>query len=146
MDRLGLRVVRYQYPGNRPKEYRDWDANWLMIEGSVQTKSRSWTFVDPCLVTWELETLIVWLEAGRQGNVVERLTFTEPLLEFKIGSDDSAGMSIHGQLRGEALSQANQDDETMWHQGVVLDLYTSFRDLADAVNVLRAQLAAHPIQ
>lgn len=146
VDRLGLRVVRYQYPGNQPKERRDWDANWLMIEGRVQTNSRSWTFVDPCLVTWELETLIAWLEAVRQGTAADRLTFTEPLLEFEIGADDAAGVAIHARLHMEALSLHKPEHETTWHEGVALNLCTSFKDLSDAVNMLRAQFTMYPIR
>ncbi len=52
---------------------RDWDANWLMIQGDVRTgDGRQWAFLDPCLTTWEARRLSAWLHGGARDGTAGR--------------------------------------------------------------------------
>jgi len=63
-----LRPLRYQF-GPSP-EPRDWDANWLVVDGRVELPDgRSWSFTEPCLTTWEARRLGSWLRGVRDGQV-----------------------------------------------------------------------------
>src|SRR6266566_5154102 len=66
---------------------RDWDANWLMIQGDVRTgDGRQWASLDPCLTTWEARRLSAWLHgAARDGTAGRRdIAFSEPSLSFSL--------------------------------------------------------------
>ena len=104
-----LRPVGYQFPGNAGDgRGRDWDANWLLVRGDIRTADGlSWTFVDPCLTTWEARALVLWLRGVVSGETVptpfdgskdERLlVFTEPnvALSLEERTDDSAVIRVH---------------------------------------------------
>lgn len=67
------------------------DDNWLLVRGSVESERGAWTFRDPCLQTWEVETLARWFEDVSQRRQPERVSFTEPALVFalaKTGQSD----------------------------------------------------------
>ena len=68
--------------GGTPGSHVDWDANWLVVRGEVRTSDgRSWSFTDPCRMTWEGERLSWWLHAAASGDHAAGLDpaeFTEP--------------------------------------------------------------------
>jgi hypothetical protein len=67
--RVRLRPVGYQFP-NAEAADGDYDANWLVIGGSVHlADGRAWTFTDPALLTWEARQLGVWLAGAAYGQV-----------------------------------------------------------------------------
>lgn len=51
---LRIGVERYQFP-----EITDgyWDTSWLIITGDAVVNGQSWSFRDPCLITFEMERL-----------------------------------------------------------------------------------------
>ena len=87
-DSLDLRVVAYEFPDLVGEEY---DSDWLVIEGSVTSGDRSWTFREPCLLVGEAEALGRWL-TERDAAAID---FIEPLLEFSIdGSGDDLVLRV----------------------------------------------------
>ena len=62
-----LKPISYEFPtttSDRGGSF-DHDANWLIIEGDVQTgDGRKWSFRDPCLLTTDAQQLAEWLEAA----------------------------------------------------------------------------------
>jgi hypothetical protein len=58
-----VRLDGYQYPAITGSDDRDYDANWLMVAGEVVNGARSWSFRDPCLLTWEAQELAGWLRS-----------------------------------------------------------------------------------
>jgi hypothetical protein len=68
---IDLRPIRYQFGANpQALPGTDWDANWLIIQGEVHTADgASWTFIDPCLTTWEAREFGAWLR-GVAGGIV----------------------------------------------------------------------------
>ena len=76
-----LQVLAYQFPEATDLD----DANWLMINGECSLNGRQWSFIDPCLETWDLERLAIWLDALAAGKAVPPFYgFTEPNLEFQV--------------------------------------------------------------
>ena len=68
---IEIRPTAYQFSANpRAQVGTDWDANWLVVRGDVKTASGfRWTFVDPCLTTWEARELAAWLRGVVDGLV-----------------------------------------------------------------------------
>jgi hypothetical protein len=95
---VDLRISGYQFPQHAAARKRDWDANWLNIQGDVtQADGKSWTFRDPCLTTWEARALGKWLRGAVNGTVPVSpfgtgdpegplLVFTEPNIAFSVES------------------------------------------------------------
>lgn len=93
--RFELHVVDYQFPeisGGREQPQdggeRDWDANWLVVLGTVtDSHGGIWSFREPCLTTWEAADLTDWLDLVAAGQIPPGLTFTEPNLEVRTAFD-----------------------------------------------------------
>lgn len=64
----------------------NWDANWLVVRGEIGTADgRGWTFLDPCLSTWEALSVGEWLRAVAAGGPApDDPRFTEPNLAFEL--------------------------------------------------------------
>jgi hypothetical protein len=78
---IELEVESYQFPEFSDEKY---DSNWLIIKGTVKYAEEQWTFRDPCLLTWEAEEIVEWLEALSSGHdTAEDLTFIEPTISFR---------------------------------------------------------------
>lgn len=78
-SRLELDVLNYQFPEARGGE---WDAEWLLISGKIDFEGRQWTFIDPCLTTFELAALALWFRGVPLGMPQRELSFTEEHLKF----------------------------------------------------------------
>src|SRR5262249_49490658 len=92
-----LRIAEYQFP-HLPD--RDYDSNWLIIEGWVCHPKGSWSFRDACLMTYEVRRLADWLEAVGTGKQ-ERpwANFTEPNLLFRFeGAAGSITLRVYFEL------------------------------------------------
>lgn len=109
---VDLRPVRFQFgPSPQP---RDWDANWLYVDGQVDlADGRSWSFSDPCLTTWEARELGSWLKRVLAGSVQptvygaemdeKLLVFTEPNLAFSLASRENGFATIRVHFSLESL-------------------------------------------
>jgi hypothetical protein len=98
-----LAPLRWQFP----PDVGDWDDQWLVIGGTVDTGDRIWSFADPCLLIREARELAGWLRAAADGRIecdpsaiVEQtpsLGFMEPTLGFPLAArhDDELALSIH---------------------------------------------------
>lgn len=74
-----LRVEKYQFA----EATNEHDANWLVVGGEIRLGARRWRFSDPCLLTWELESLLAFLRlAADDPSTPRTITFLEPLLAF----------------------------------------------------------------
>jgi hypothetical protein len=88
---LELQILGYQFPDI----HEDWDANWLIISGSVTHPKGSWRFSNPCLTTFELEQLAEWLDGVAHGiPEPDSGYFTEPCLEFRFGSEPQPTIKV----------------------------------------------------
>src|SRR5690349_305701 len=95
-DFLKLTLVGYQFPNRVPDSQYDYDANWLMVRLDAELDGRAWRAQDPCLTTWEVTRLANWLEQLHFGQPLSypRMSFTEPLLDFKPMALQSAEASL----------------------------------------------------
>ncbi len=77
-----ISIVGYQFPhlgGDID------DGNWLNVLIEAKHPTGNWKKIDACLETFELKSLISWLEKIAKVQEVEKhLYFTEPCLEFEI--------------------------------------------------------------
>ena len=107
---VDLALVGYEFPDAvaTGSEW-DWDANWLIVDGSVrETDGRAWRFSGADLTTWEVTELGRWLRGIRElevssatsdatGRESRQLAFTEPSLGFNLigRSNDEVRIGIH---------------------------------------------------
>jgi hypothetical protein len=84
-SRFELEIGSYQFPISDEK----YDSNWLVVNGTVEHAGEQWTFQDPCLLTWEAEEIVAWLEALSSGRQAQAdLSFVEPNISFRWLSDN----------------------------------------------------------
>lgn len=111
-----LRLDGYQFPASGGAGERDLhDANWLVVAGEVVHEGRSWTFRDPCLLTWEAREVGGWLrsvadgtrrpEPVHAGSEDGLLAFTEPTIAFNLHDRTAESATIRVYLSLEALPQ-----------------------------------------
>lgn len=155
-----LRPTGYQFPGSGTSESRDWDANWLILEGSVTSADRpAWRFTDPCLTTWEAVELSRWLRAVAVGAIaptpeVETLAFdgsgqegvlelTEPTIAFSLASRDrdDVVLRVHLSLAASPPQSSSSARELF---GSVVTIESSCAELVQAVEVWDRQVALFP--
>lgn len=153
---VDLRISGYQFPQCAATDKNDWDANWLNVHGEVtQADGKSWTFEDPCLTTWEAQTLGNWLREAAAGTVPvspfrtgepegQLLFFTEPNLAFSVESwtSDQVGVRVHFSL--EALPPWLHGDQRPDILGCVVHIGLSVAELADAADSWVRNLAQYP--
>ncbi len=132
-----LAIFDYQFP--RETEDR-WDANWLMISGSVRLLGRNWKFKDPCLTTFEALSLAAWLEACAHGNPEKPYcSFTEPVLQFDLLDVGTLRVSFALEARPPWGKQGDDWDKHGFNVAVGPQLVTAAADL-------RGQLERFPVR
>lgn len=156
-----LQVRDYQFPGLVGSGPRDWDANWVIIEGRVfAADGRNWCFRDPCLTTWEAAELSRWLRAVAAGAIaptsfgseppssddfepVGVLVFTEPTIAFSLASQDGDQVTLRVHLSSGACPPQPSGVRTRLFEYFV-SVRLSRVDLETAVEVWNRELAAFP--
>jgi hypothetical protein len=94
---FSLDIIGYQYPDHND-EY--WDSNWLNIRIHAQLSERSWSVIDPCLTTFEVQRLIDWFRIQSQkGDDRNQLNFTEPTLQFEFVIDHAGNQNLRVNYR-----------------------------------------------
>jgi hypothetical protein len=113
---------------------RDSDANWLVISGQVTTRTLSWRFEDPCLMTTEARELASWLGdvASGSGDAVSPW-FVEPNIELRVAERSGAAIGIRFLFRHESAPPGSAD-EVKFNAGFPVDIGISADDLRAATD------------
>jgi len=138
---LSLTISGYQFP---EIENDSRDSSWLNVTGKVEHPRGSWTFVDPCMLTYELEGLCDWLEsvAANPNTSHQSMYFLEPNLGFHVvRANEQAILRVNLSLE---CSPPWREDREEWLNGVDLDFPLESNDLVTAARVLREQLSRYP--
>ena len=134
-----LVVLRYENPDVTEDR---WDANWLVVSGTVTTGDQSWRFVDPCVTTFELAELAEWLD-GLNWHESSECAFTEPNLAFAYSPSPDSVLRIRF-AHESAPPWIRGVEERL--EGVTLEFPMRARDAADAAAALRNTLVDYPIR
>jgi hypothetical protein len=134
---------------------RDWDANWLVLTGSLLLPDgRAHAFRDPCLTTWEARELSDWLRSVAAGDVTSSpddadepldVVFTEPCIAFDLERADADLITLRVYLSLEAEPPFAVDG----HPGVFSNyvrMVMSPEDLEAAASHWRTEIAAFSIR
>ena len=133
-----LVIDGYQFPELTNDEH---DSNWLFVRGEVRYSGGGWSFRAPCLETFEVRALAVWLDSIARGRPpAATCWFTEPHLAFEYQSDPEPAVVIHFTHASAPPWQGS--DERLPHFALSFDLVLN--DLATAASDLRAFLATFP--
>ena len=107
---LELWIAGYQFP----EITDDWDANWLMVAGEVRHPRGAWSFIDPCLTTTELGSLVAWLELVVRGESAQSpLHPMEQCLQFHhvLGPDPDIEVRLaHGCAPPWSKTEGSDED------------------------------------
>ena len=78
-----ISIRGYEFPNSDDKEY---DGNWLIIYLRVESKLGNWQTIYPCLLTWEIKSLIDWLKkiSENEENIEKEMEFIEPNISFHL--------------------------------------------------------------
>ncbi|WP_203709010.1 WapI family immunity protein, partial [Cellulomonas marina] len=148
-----LRPTGYQF-GRGSGQPGDWDANWLMVRGEVRPPTgASWSFLDPCLTTWESAELEAWLHAASRGEVQPStapreddglLTFTEPNLAFSVQgiTDSDVALRVHFSLESAPRVPDSDSAPELYEHFVALTMTRN--DLAAAAESWGADISPFP--
>ena len=82
-----LDVAGYQFDGTEPESSPFSDLNWLMVQGKIvlpgNSRTKFWTFMDPCLTATELRALAQWFRKISESPAPRVISFMEPNLRFR---------------------------------------------------------------
>ena len=122
---ITLRPDGYQFPD---AAQHDWDdANWLMIEGEVDSPDGAWRFRDPCMQTHEAQAFGAWIDAvsrgavavheAGDGNVWPEWTFIEPNVAFGVEGyeDEDVVLRVYFSLES-APEWAGDERRSAWYR------------------------------
>ena len=139
---MALEPVSYQFPAR----VGGFDANWVVVAGTVSIQEGSWSFRESSLTTFEARGISTWLRSVAQGRVeatapddegvlVPSLSFTEPDLAFSVAEQSNASVDLRVHLcHGYAPPWLDIDDRlNMWQFFVTVPLGANqLQDAADA--------------
>jgi hypothetical protein len=136
-----LVVVGYEHPDITEGM---WESNWLVVSGTVTRDDESWSFVDPCVTTFELADLADWLEKLADGSVdPPQMAFTEPNLEFSYSHLVSPVLRVRF-AHDSAPPRIRNSDEAA--EGIVLEFPLSELDPRAAAADVRDALMDFPVR
>lgn len=130
---LSLEIAGYEIPDHPGNKY---DANWILIRVSVQSRYGNWSKTEPALLTWEIEDLIEWCR-GRY-ELEPLLQFVEQSIEFYATPVDSELTHLKVTLAGKFLPEW-QDNST-----ISLDLFLRRDELRRFSSELESELSKFP--
>jgi hypothetical protein len=94
-----LSIMGYQFPdlvsGNP-------STNWLFAKIIINIPPQSFTIIDPCLETEDIDKMIEWFQQLREGDYhVVWCTFTEPIIVFEVFESSEHVMNLRIEIRKE---------------------------------------------
>ncbi|MCI0155107.1 hypothetical protein KNO15_00120 [Leifsonia shinshuensis] len=136
-----LSIEGYEFPERLPSGgLFDHDANWLLVRGALQVSGVHWSFVDPCLLTVEAQSLLNWLHEVAGGGSPEALCFLEPNLAFDLDGSTAEGVALRVSFSHE--SAAPRALEAPRH----IILNAALSDVARAADEWASELVAYPVR
>jgi hypothetical protein len=136
-----LVVVGYEHPDITEGL---WESNWLVVSGAVTRDDESWSFVVPCVTTFELTDLAEWLEKLADGAAdPPQIAFTEPNLEFSYSHVVAPVLRVRF-AHASAPPRMKYSDEAV--EGVVLEFPLAELDPRAAAADVRNALMDFPIR
>jgi hypothetical protein len=130
-----ISIAGYQFPhlGNDID-----DGNWLNVLIEAKHPKGNWEKVDACLETFELKSLISWLEKiAKRQEVEKHLYFIEPCLEFEFIKDTVIRVYFDYEV---APTWRNKNEK------VFMDFEMTEKDFERVIKELNADLENFPIK
>jgi hypothetical protein len=100
----------------------------------------SWSFHSPCLLTFELKSLIAWLREIKMDGLQTGIEFIEPNIRV-----EARGNSLYVWFSQGSAPQWASDDEK-YGEGVPVRLPFETNDFQVSVDVLKAFLKKFPMR
>jgi hypothetical protein len=136
-----LEVLGYQFPGLKDNE---WDSEWLIISGEVLCAQGRWRFRDPCLCTFEVQTLATWLCNLQVGGPEREIGFTEPNLRFEHVERQDGDALLVGFSQESSPPLATDDQR--YGEGFALSFPFQLNDFTAAAAALQSMLLRWPVR
>lgn len=143
-----LQIERYESADAKDQ----YDANWLMMRGKVQSRADEWEFLDPCLMAWEYQYLANWLRTIESPESEPGLRFIEINLMFykeTIKGEPALVVEFCQECLPPHLRKVEQeyDGSTIYpyHEWNVIFPFR-LNDFQEAADVIEEQLKQFPIR
>jgi hypothetical protein len=134
-----LEVVGYEF-ATIQEDY--WDSNWLNVQVRIEHPLGAWSFMDPCLTTFDVERLAGWFEATARGEAIPEAEegFVEPTLEFSYVPVPLAAIQVRfvHESGPPWFTEQDQGDE------LTLSFPVAENDLQSSARALREILVRYP--
>lgn len=151
---FAMTVDGYQFSAASGSGPEDWDANWLIIAGTVRSDQGSWAFRDPSLTAWEAQRLAGWLRGVADGSIRpspvgedvdegEILAFTEPNLAFSFQARTADCVVLRVYLSLAALPEHLASADIYDH---FVELTLSSMAVEAAAAAWASELLAYPVR
>jgi len=140
-EELRLEVLGYQFPEIKDDE---WDSEWLIISGEVSCAQGRWSFNDPCLCTFEVQTLATWLRDVPVGGPERELGFTEPNLRFEHVERRDGDVLLVSFSQESSPPWATEDQR--YGEGFALSFPFQLNDFSSAAAALESMLLRWPVR
>lgn len=139
-DEFRLEIIGYQFPSILDSY---WDSNWLNVEISVSNSMNSWSCVNPCLLTFEVNQLATWLDK----LVVDKIStsdigFVEPSPQFRFIKHASSNYFLRVDLGH--IFRKKLPELFAGRQFLRLYFRVTDDDLIHQASLLRKQLTNYP--
>jgi hypothetical protein len=134
-----LRIVNYQFPKINDGT---WDANWLNIHLIVKSSVGNWETVDACLITWEVHSLITWLDqlSNNKSPIDSEMNFTEPNISFQLLNEyNSEKKTFRIKFDLDCRPRSATDDKEYY-----VDIIADSQELERLALELKKELAKFP--
>ena len=132
---LEIKIKGYQFPDITDDIH---DANWLQIQFISTTDGQTWETTKPCMLTWEVEKLIKWLDKISLGKSVDdKCYFIEPVISFQYYDDEIEGKKLRIDFSSREFDEYADRDE--W-----LDFPFENINFERAIESLQSQLENYP--
>lgn len=139
-DEFRLEIIGYQFPSILDSY---WDSNWLNVRISISDSLNSWSCVNPCLLTFEVNQLAAWLDdLVIDKKSASEIGFVEPSPQFRLIKHASGNNILRVDLGH--LFRKKLPELFAGRQFVRLYFRVTDDDLTRQAGALRKQLTSYP--
>lgn len=137
-NQAALTIKGYQNPGQYKNLY---EANWLLVELSIQTPEHQWKSTAPAMLTNEMDCFIDWLQALVEDRASSRFfDFLEPLFYVSLQDKNNGRYQFIFHLQLDFKPPFAKDAHEFQ-----LPLELSSQQLHDWIAELKTMAAKYPV-
>ncbi len=137
-NELSMKIIDYQFPNIMDEIY---DANWLNIKFDAVREGKTYSIIEPALLTWEMIELIHWLKSiYNKEDVLKGIDFIEPTISFELKSYGEKYIRIMVIL--ECKHKSLWDEDRRGYTSLIINC--NYNDFNTCIEELTMQASKYP--